>query len=237
MGNIDYQEKQQKNHINGFLKVVDQKFLTYLELVKHNTMLSTEALYDLWWSVKYICENDFQGDIIECGVWKGGALELAGYALNEFKGKNRIFGFDTFEGHPMPGVFEMDVWGNNMHDKFHEFKNNGDKWAYADHSVVNKNITNIYPNAQIIKVQIDENMSTTDISKISILRLDMDWYAPTKVALEKFYNKIHKGGILIIDDYGHHNGAKRAVDEFISENKIKINFRHINYSCIVANII
>ena len=69
---IDYQEKQQKNHLNGFLKVVDPKFVKIYEKCKVRTMLSTEALYDLWLTVKYLCENKMHGDIVELGVWRGG---------------------------------------------------------------------------------------------------------------------------------------------------------------------
>jgi len=76
MKEINYQEKQQQNHLNAFLKVVDPTFIKYYQKIRKNTMLSTEALYDLWWSVKYICKNELNGDIIEFGVWKGWALEL-----------------------------------------------------------------------------------------------------------------------------------------------------------------
>ena len=237
MKNIDYQKKQQQNHLNGFLKVVDATFLKYYEICRVRTMLSTEALYDLWWSVKYICENDMRGDIVEMGVWQGGALELVALALNEFKGNNGIVGFDTFEGHPMPEAEEIDIWGNNMQDKFNEVTNNGEKWAFADYDSVEKNLKSIYSNVKLIKGVVDETVDTSDINEISILRLDMDWYEPTKVALEKLCGKIQKGGVLIIDDYGHHSGAKKATDEYVKKRKLKINFRHINYSCVAANII
>jgi O-methyltransferase len=237
MENIDYQEKQQQNHLNGFLKVVDPSFIKYYEKCKVRTMLSTEALYDLWWSVKYLCENEMGGDIVELGVWQGGALEIVAHALNEFKGSNRIVGFDTFEGHPMPEVEEIDIWGNNMQDKFYEVTNSGKKWAFADYDSVEKNLKSIYSNVKLIKGVVNENVDTSDINEISILRLDMDWYEPTKIALKKFYDKIQKGGVLIIDDYGHHSGAKKATDEYVNERKLRINFRHINYSCVAANII
>ena len=65
----------------------------------------------------------------------------------------------------------------------------------------------------------------------------MDWHEPTKIALEKLYDKIQPGEVLIIDDYGHHSGARKATDEFIAQRKLKINLRHINYACVAANII
>jgi len=237
MNTIDYQEKQQRNHMNGFLKVVDPSFIKFYVQCKDRTMLSTEALYDLWCSVKYICNNDMHGDIIEMGVWQGGALELIAHALNEFKGNNKIIGFDTFEGHPKPDKTEVDIWGNNMQEKFQELTSSGEKWAFADYDNVNERLKYLYENVSLIKGVVDEKIETSGIDEIAILRLDMDWYEPTKIALNKFYPKIQKGGVLIIDDYGHHSGARQATDEYVIENKLKINFRHINYSCVVANIL
>lgn len=234
MKEINYQEKQQQNHLNAFLKVVDPSFLNYYQKIRKDTMLSTEALYDLWWSVKYICNNNLNGDIIEFGVWRGGALELIAYALNEYQGSNRIIGFDTFEGHPKPGKNEVDIWGNDMQKKFKEEK--AGKWAYAKYEYVLSNLNNVYKNVQLYKGLVDESIDDNKVGNIAILRLDMDWYKPTKIVLQKFYAKIQKGGLLIIDDYGHHSGARQAVDEFIVENNLILNFRHVNYSCIVANI-
>lgn len=234
MKEINYQEKQQQNHLNAFLKVVDPSFLKYYQKIRKDTMLSTEALYDLWWSVKYICKSKLNGDIIEFGVWRGGALELIAYALNEYQGSNRIIGFDTFEGHPKPGKNEVDIWGNNMQKKFKEEKVG--KWAYANYEYVLSNLNNVYKNFQLYKGLVDESIDENKVSNIAVLRLDMDWYKPTKLVLQKFYDKIQKGGLLIIDDYGHHSGARQAVDEFIGENNLNLNFRHVNYSCIVANI-
>ena len=54
--------------------------------------------------------------------------------------------------------------------------------------------------------------------KISILRLDTDFYSSTKIELEILYKRLVKGGILIIDDYGHWKGVRKAVDEFVSSN-------------------
>lgn len=199
-------------------------------------MLCTEALYDLWWSVKYICSKGLEGDIVEFGVWRGGALELIGHALNKFDGSNLIVGYDTFEGHPEPEKNEIDIWGNNMHKRFQEEIEKGGKWVYADYEYVLSNLNNVYKNVKLYKGLVNESIDENDVNQISILRLDMDWYKPTKIVLEKFYDKIQKGGLLIIDDYGHHSGARKAIDEFVEERDLSLNFRHINYSCVVANI-
>jgi len=234
--NIDYQEKQKTNHQKLFLKVVEPKFLEHYEKIRSRSMLSVEVLYDLWLSVKYICKRELKGDIVEFGVWNGGGLELIAHALNNHGGENKIVGFDTFEGHPEPQAEEVDAWGNNMREKYQQEVEDGKKWAYANFDNVNQNLKKIYNNYELVKGLVDESIDDQALKNVSMLRLDMDWYAPTKVVLERFYDKIETGGILIIDDYGHHSGARKAIDEFVKKRNLKLNFRHVNYSCLVANI-
>jgi O-methyltransferase len=77
------------------------------------------------------------------------------------------------------------------------------------------------------------------MGEIAILRLDNDWYESTKFCLEKLYDKVIDGGIIIIDDYGHWVGAKRAVDEFREKNNIitpLIQTDYTEYYWIKSNI-
>ena len=68
------------------------------------------------------------------------------------------------------------------------------------------------------------------MNKIAILRLDTDWYESTKHELETLYDRLAVGGILIIDDYGHWIGARKAVDEFIANKGIRIFLSRIDYT-------
>ena len=68
-------------------------------------------------------------------------------------------------------------------------------------------------------LQVQENIA--NIGKIAILRLDGDWYESTKICLDKLYDNVIEGGIIIIDDYGHFIGAKKATDEFRDKYNIK----------------
>ena len=65
--------------------------------------------------------------------------------------------------------------------------------------------------------------------KISILRLDTDWYESTKFGLEVLYPKLSNGGILIIDDYGFWRGAQKAVDEYFKDQHVWMHY--VDYSC------
>ena len=233
---IDYQKKQQETHVKLFSKVTPLEFNDSLEAVSPRTMLSAEVLYDLWNTIKFITARGLTGDILEFGVWKGGGLELAGHALNHFKGSNKIYGFDTFEGHPEPSKNEVDAWGQNMNERFHkEIEENG-SWVKSHYDSVLRNLTKIRSNISLRKGEVTSETIESEIKKISILRLDMDWYEPTIAALENFYDRVENGGSIIVDDYGHHSGAREATDEFFSKRRLNLNFRHINYSCIAATV-
>ena len=65
--------------------------------------------------------------------------------------------------------------------------------------------------------------------KISILRLDTDWYESTKIELEILYPRLEIGGVLIIDDYGHFKGCRKAVDEYFKDNMPYLHY--VNYTC------
>ena len=65
--------------------------------------------------------------------------------------------------------------------------------------------------------------------KISILRLDTDFYESTKIELEILYPKLVSGGFLIIDDYGHFKGCRKAVDEYFRDDLPYLHY--VDYSC------
>ena len=73
-------------------------------------------------------------------------------------------------------------------------------------------------------------VSKNEIGKIAILRLDGDWYESTKVCLDNLYDKVASGGYIIIDDYGHWEGAKKATDEFLAKKGIKPDLVKIDYT-------
>ena len=77
---------------------------------------------------------------------------------------------------------------------------------------------------------MEETIPTHIPHAISLLRLDTDWYESTKHELTHLFPLLSPGGVIIIDDYGHWQGAKKAVDEYFEENKIKILLNRIDYT-------
>ena len=67
-------------------------------------------------------------------------------------------------------------------------------------------------------------------SKIALLRLDTDWYKSTAHELKYLYPLLEPGGVIIIDDYGHWEGARNAVDEYIIDNKLPLLLNRIDYT-------
>jgi hypothetical protein len=107
-------------------------------------------------------------------------------------------------------------------------------WCYAGIDSVKKNILSTLGsknNVKLIEGKVEDTLLQKSQlpKKIALLRLDTDWYKSTMIELEILYPLLSKGGVLIIDDYGHWKGAKKAVDEFFKADKV---FMHrIDYSC------
>ena len=103
---------------------------------------------------------------------------------------------------------------------------------------VKSNISKInYPenNIHYIKGKVEDTIPNDTIpKKIAILRLDTDWYESTLHEMEYLFPKLVKGGIIIIDDYGHWQGCKLAIDEYVQKNKIELFLQRIDYTCRMA---
>ncbi len=104
-------------------------------------------------------------------------------------------------------------------------------WASSLNEVRNNMFSTSYPSDNIIFVEGDvrETLKTVKPESISLLRLDTDWYDSTKAELELLYPKLSQNGVLIIDDYGHFTGSRKAVDEYFSSRK-SILLNRIDYT-------
>jgi hypothetical protein len=164
-------------------------------------------------------------------------MALAARRLVQLGASNRkLYLFDTFEGMPPPTDFDRSAAD---HAKAavqlqHADKFQGDNvWCYSTLEEVRKNIDKAgYPPENIIYVKgkVEETLPEKSIEDIALLRLDTDWYESTKHELETLFDKLVPGGIMIIDDYGHWSGAKKAVDEFFAKRKIIPFLNRIDYT-------
>ena len=198
----------------------NEHLMPILKQVRQFTMVSDLRLLNNLAAVDHVVRNSIAGAIVECGVWRGGsamamALRLA--QLNDTKRK--IWLFDTFSGMPRPGEFDTKDGKQKALSTFEKLAVSDDAsdWCYADEQDVRKNMfsTDINrENVVFVKGKVEDTIPKSCPEKISLLRLDTDWYLSTKHCLENLFPRLSKGGILIIDDYGSWDGAKRAVDEY-----------------------
>lgn len=192
------------------------------------TMTSPERIFGLIEAVKYITANSIDGAIVECGVWKGGSMLAIAETLSAAKANNRpLYLYDTFEGMPEPTEEDVSFDDQNAKKLLHRNENKEQNliWAYSTLETVKKTMSlSDYPKDLIhyIVGKVEDTIPTTIPEKIALLRLDTDWYESTKHELVHLFPRLVKGGVLIIDDYGFWKGARKAVDEFIAENKLQI---------------
>jgi O-methyltransferase len=201
------------------------------------TMTSVPRLVNTLKSLRYVVENKIPGDFVECGVWRGGNGILAKKLFDELDSERCVWMFDTFEGMTEPT--ELDV---KAHTKQQAFKNyiskqldTHNEWCYSSLEEVQNNCSKSGLNFDDFKF-VKGDVCKTLLEKqnipqgISVLRLDTDWYQSTKAELEILYPILTVGGVLIIDDYGGWEGARKAVDEYFLKMNYKPLFNVIDYT-------
>jgi len=204
----------------------------FIEIVHPYTMTSLERIRALFDSLEYIRLQNIDGDFVECGVWRGGNILGIMEYLNHHKMFNRhVWLYDTFEGMTEPEDTDIDCDGRKAID----IMNMPLVKAYADLSDVKNNLSkSTFPvdNVHYIVGDIVETLNCDkNIPKdISLLRLDTDWYKSTKKELDVLYPKLKNDGVLIVDDYGHWQGSKKAFDEYFKN--VNISIEKIDYTGI-----
>lgn len=114
-----------------------------IKKVKPFTLTSNERIYALLQATKYVIHNDVPGDIIECGVWKGGSMmAVALTLLKEKKDKKDLYLFDTYEGMSKPTDLDVSFEGKKANSQFEENKKSEDStdWCFASLDEVKQNV-------------------------------------------------------------------------------------------------
>lgn len=181
-----------------------------------HTMIGRKRLTNVRNLVESVLGNGVPGDLIETGVWRGGACILMRAVLDAYCIKDRkVWLADSFEGLPAPNE---SAYPADAGDKFHSFKElsvsldevkkNFEQYGLLDDQVV------------FLKGWFKDTLHNAPIDRLAILRLDGDMYESTMDALSALYHKVSPGGFVIIDDYHVVNGCKVAVHDFLSSEKI-----------------
>ncbi len=213
--------------------------IAIINLVRPFTMTSVDRVWGALQSVRYVTANAIPGAIVECGVWRGGSVMAMAKQLNNLNSEPRDFYlYDTFSGMTAPSGVDIDrradKLASDLMSQENPISNNGDNiWAVASLNQVKSNLAQIeYPQNRFNFVEGDVISTLNEVvpDQIAILRLDTDWYESTAKELDILYPKLVSGGICIIDDYGHFEGAKKAVDEFLADSDLHPLIHKLDYA-------
>jgi O-methyltransferase len=204
-------------------------------LCKPYTMTSVERLFALYSAVKYVLDNNIGGDFVECGVWKGGsAMMMAGLLKKRGITARKLILYDTYEGMPAPTDEDKDSSGEQA-IRLMEQQQKEDAasvWCYSPFEEVRENLQKTgWPEENIIMIKgkVEDTIPAhLPTNKIALLRLDTDWYESTRHELKHLYPLLVEKGVLLIDDYGHWQGCRKAVDEYIGQHKLPILLNRID---------
>ncbi len=198
---------------------LEPEFLELYELCRGETMTSIERMYALYSATRYIVANGIAGDLVECGVWRGGSVMLMAHTLLRLGDTARtLWLYDTFRGMTAPEAADVQTMtGRSAQDVLAEAERSGPFWGIAARDAVERNLLGTgYPNVRFVEGDVAITIPKNVPAKIALLRLDTDWYASTRHELEHLYPLIEPGGVLIVDDYGYWTGARKATDEYFA---------------------
>lgn len=211
--------------------IVEEPFWEIAHKCLPYTMLLIERLYDIYKTIEYVCRHNIEGDIVECGVLQGGSVMAAAETLWHFQSTERnIYLYDTFDGMTPPSAYDVDLFGNDFSKVDRSLLN----WSASYHCELIERHLRLcrYPYDRFIFVKgaVEETLPGVMPDKIAYLRLDTDFYEPTKQELVHLYPRLLPGGVITIDDYGHYLGARKAADEYFATCRDKVLLHRIDYT-------
>ena len=205
--------------------------------VKPFTMTSPERIFGLIAAVRYVINNKIPGAIVECGVWKGGSMMAVAQSLLSLKVSDRdLYLFDTFAGMTAPSGKDGSAFERKTTKESFEEMRAADgtcQWCFSSLEETRANLGTIgYPAEKIhfVKGPVEETLPKNAPEQIALLRLDTDFYESSKHEMIHLFPRLVSGGPLILDDYGHWEGQRLAVDEYLAENKIPLLLNRLDYT-------
>jgi len=232
-------DEERLEYEKKYPEIDDPEFFRIARLIGKHTISDVEAQWALYKAIAYVVKSNIPGDIMECGVWNGGSILLAAHALLHFGDTSRrLYLYDTFEGMPKPQEVDVDNTGNSALKHWEALTSEGKTWGYGGSEEMVKEVVFSagYPQDRFVFVKgmVEDTIPATIPERISILRLDTDFYSSTYHELVHCYPLLSSGGVLIIDDYGYFLGSRVATDQYIAENQLPLLLNRINPSVHLA---
>jgi O-methyltransferase len=208
-----------------------------IKRVRRHTMTTAPRIAALCDGVEHVVAQDVEGALVECGVWRGGSVMAMALTLLRLGAADRdLYLFDTFAGMPQPG--ERDASspydGYSIHRRWQRASG---RWNRVSAGTVRSAVESTgYPPERIHLVPglVEETLPRHAPERVALLRTDTDWYASTRHELEHPYPRLSVGGVLIVDDYGHYAGARRAVEDYFADHGDRPLLARVDYTGRIA---
>ena len=192
-------------------------------------------------AVRYCVARGVPGAFAECGVWRGGSVLAMVLTLQDLDVDDRdIYLYDTFTGMTEPGAHDtsrhdppaLETWQEAKREDTRAWNELFDPESFNAETVRRTVAASGYPESRLHFVEgpVEDTLPGRAPADLALLRLDTDWYESTRHELTTLYPRLARGGVLIIDDYGHWDGARRAVDEFFSSHAPPLLLNRIDYT-------
>lgn len=181
-----------------------------------HTMIGMKRLENIQYCIETILRDGVEGDLIETGVWRGGAVIFMRGILKAYEATGRtIWAADSFEGLPPPDPSQFPADKDDICYQrdftavsLEEVKANFTAFGLLDDSV------------KFLKGWFKDTLESAPISKLALMRLDGDMYQSTIEALSALYPRLAVGGFVIIDDYAA-APCRQAVSDYRGQLDIK----------------
>jgi O-methyltransferase len=180
------------------------------------TMIGIVRLDNLQHCITSVLDSEIPGDLIETGVWRGGATIFMRAVLKARNVTDRtVWVADSFQGLPKPDALNYPADAGDHHwtsdllaVSLDQVRSNFDKYGLLDDQV------------RFLPGWFRDTLPTAPIERLAVLRLDGDMYESTIVALQALHPKLSPGGYAIIDDYGAVQGCRDAVHDYRTQHNI-----------------
>lgn len=199
----------------------DLEILRYV-IHKRFTMGSRERVVATINACKHAIQAGIGGDFVECGVWRGGNSIAAKLTFENYGSDKKVWLFDTFTGMTPPTEHDTTRFSEkSAAERFAEAQTGEhNEWCFASLEDVQANFKSAgadMAGVRFIAGDVTKTLAEEDNlpDELCALRLDTDFYDSTKAELEVLYPRLSIGGSLLIDDFGHWDGARRAVEEYL----------------------
>ncbi|MBN4061456.1 TylF/MycF family methyltransferase [bacterium AH-315-G11] len=189
-----------------------------------HSMIGSKRMENVRLLTESVLGNQIEGDVIETGVWRGGACIMMRAVLKAYNVRDRkVWLADSFEGLPAPNT---DKYPDDEGEVFHEY----DELAVTQ-EMVEENFRKydlLDEQVKFLKGWFKDTLPSAPIEKLALIRLDGDLYESTIQPLEVLYDKLSIGGYVIVDDYHVVKGCKKAIHDFFNERDIKAKLQEID---------